>query len=175
MKRIALLFSAIIGLTTLQSCEFGDEVVQNNTFLAEVFELPPTSFTPANNYASSFNFSKPSYEGDTVLIYILWEQSNGTDVWRLIPQTVYLGGTDQLTYNYDYTRFDFRIFLQSNFNLAQLTGQEYQNYAVNQTFRVMVVPGKLLQRKGEAAIDYSDYNATVRALGIENAPVKRLK
>ena len=174
MKKIALLFSAMVGLASLQSCEFNDEIVQQDIFLAEVFEVT-TTFTPGNNYASTFNFSKPSYEGDTVLMYILWEQSNGTDVWRLVPQTVYLTGTDQISYNYDYTRNDFRVFLQGNFNLSQLTNEEYQNYAVNQTFRAVVVPGKLLQGKGVSTVDYSDYNATINALGLQNATIKKLK
>lgn len=172
MKKIALLFTAFIGIASLQSCEVNDSGDQ--IFTSEVFEVR-ADLTRERGYAQTFNFSQPSYQGDTVLLYILWEQNGGQDVWRLVPQTVQLGGGDIVTYNYDFTRNDFRIFLDSNFNLDQMTDQEYTSIALNQIFRAVVVPGNLIQSKGTAAADYSDYYATLKAFGLENAPIKKLK
>ena len=171
MKKIVLLFTAFIGLASLQSCEINDST--SEVFTSEVFEVR-ADLTQERGYSQTFNFSQPSYQGDTVLLYILWEQSGGKDVWRLVPQMVQLGNGDFVTYNYDFTRYDFRIFLDSNFDLNQMTNQEYNSIALNQIFRAVVVPGNLVQAKGKAPVDFSNYEATLHYLGLENAPIKKL-
>lgn len=172
MKKIALLLTAFLGIASLQSCEVNDNG-STQIFTSEVFEVK-ANLTQERGYAQTFNFSKPSYQGDTVLLYILWEQNGGQDVWRLVPQTVQLGGGDLVTYNYDFTRNDFRIFLDSNFDLNQMTSQEYNSIALNQIFRAVVVPGNLLQAKGKAPVDFSDYQATIQYFGLQNATIKSL-
>lgn len=171
MKKILTLAFALVGAYSLQSCISSDEEVYQQVYVSEVFDVN-ANLTSASNYSQTFYFSEPSAYGDTVLIYIQWETVNGERVWRLIPQTVQLGNGDTVTYNYDFTRNDFRIFLEANFDLNQMTPQEYNSIALNQTFRVVVVPGVVA--KGNNAVDHNDYEATINYYGLNDLNVKKI-
>lgn len=166
MKKIILLFTAIVGLASLQSCEVND-VRENQIFEAEVFEFP-ASFNN-NDFSVVGRFSRDILSSDHILIYRLYGTDNGADVWRLIPQTVYFNNGDEFDYNYDFTKRDFRIFLEANFDLYSLSNEHKSTYLYNQIFRIVVVPGRLQYKR-----DFSDYDATIRSLGLENAPIKKL-
>lgn len=167
MKKIILLFVALVGVVSLQSCEV-NEVRDQQVFEAEVFEFP-ASFNN-NQFSVIGNFSRDIFPSDHLLIYRLYGKDNGNDVWRLIPQTVYFNNGDEFNYNYDFTKRDFRIFLEPNFNLTTLSDQHWNEYIMNQVFRIVVVPGRLLNK-----MDYSDYDTTILTLGLENAEIKQLK
>lgn len=171
MKKILTLALALAGAYSLQSCFSSDEEVYQQVYASEVFDVN-ANLTRANNYSQTFYFSEPSAYGDTVLVYIQWETANGERVWRLVPQTVQLGNGDTVTYNYDFTRNDFRIFLEANFDLNLMTDQEYSAIALNQIFRVVVVPGVVA--KGTQAVDHSDYEATIKYYGLNDSNVKKL-
>lgn len=167
MKKIILLFTAVIGLASLQSCEV-NEVRENQIFEAEVFEFQED--LNINNFSVTGRFSRDILTSDHILIYRLFGQDGGTDVWRLLPQTVFLNSVDRFNYNYDFTKRDFQIFIEGEtFNLNQLTNQERNQYVYNQVFRIVVVPGRLQYK-----MNLSDYDATIRNLGLENAPIKKL-
>lgn len=170
MKKIILLFTAVLGMATLQSCEVNevsDGVTQ--TFEAEVFEFTD-NFGSDPNFSLTFNFSRPILDSDHVLIYRLYGTDAGADVWRLIPQTVYFNNGDEFDYNYDFTKHDFRVFLEGNFDLNTLSSQHRADYINNQTFRVVVVPGRF-----NSKMNFNDYNATIKNLGLENAKITQLK
>lgn len=167
MKKIILLFTAIIGLSSLQSCEVND-VRENQIFEAEVYEFP-ASFNNSQ-FSVIGNFSRNIYDSDHILIYRLYGKDGGADVWRLIPQTIYFTNGDNFDYNYDFTKRDFRIFLEGNFDLNTLNDNHWDSYIMRQIFRVVVVPGRFQYK-----MDFSDYDNTIKALGLENATVKKLK
>ena len=98
MKRI-LLMLAIVGTFAFQGCTVKDEIQVNN--LAEVFEVT-TSFSAANNYSRIITLNPPIYSSDMVLVYRLFDVINGEDVWRTLPQTVYLL-QGELDYNFGFT------------------------------------------------------------------------
>ena len=179
MKRaITILGSVLLGAGLFQSCTISDEVVDQQIFTAEVFEVA-VDLVPENNFSQLVNFSEPSYQGDMVLMYILWEVDGNQDVWRLVPQQVDLGNGDYITYNYDFTRRNFRIFLDSNFSLDQLTNSEINAYGVDQIFRVVVVPGGLMQTASTSStpsqsVDFSDYEATMKYYGLSEQNVQKL-
>ena len=164
MKKITLLF-AFFGMMMLQSCTIEDTTndVDNDT-ISEVFEVT-TSFSVANNYTRLVTFNPAIYASDMVLVYHLYDVVNGADVWRLMPQTYYLGGGDEVDYNFDFTRYDVSIFMDANFDLNTLSSAWTQN----QTFRIVVVPGYF---SGKTSMKYEDYNATIKALGIKE--IKKL-
>lgn len=166
MKKFLLLFTAIIGLLSLQSCEVND-VSQNQIFEAEVFEFP-ASFNNSN-FSVTGRFSRDILPSDHILIYRLYGKDAGADVWRLIPQTVYFDNGDEFDYNYDFTKRDFRIFMEANFNLNSLSNQHKENYVLRQIFRIVVIPGHMQYK-----MDFSDYDATIRKFGLENAQIKQL-
>ena len=169
MKKITLIL-AFIGMITLNSCtvnETPDQVQQiNNTFVSEVFEVT-TSFGPNNDYSRLVTFDPPIYNSDMVLVYHLYDVVNGSDVWRLMPQTYYFDNGAELDYNFDFTRYDVNLFLDSNFSLDSFSSAWTQS----QTFRIVVVPADFTNR---LAVDYSDYNATIKMLGYEKSIIKKL-
>jgi len=164
MKKIALLLTVFIGLTALQSCtieEYYDEP-------SVVFEMTDDIDIPEDNYTNSatWAFPAPIYDSDNVLVY-RW---NGNS-WSLLPATYGLSDNgDQISYDYDFTRYDVKVYVRTNFPFEQLSNAEYNSFVRNQTIRVVMVPGGYAQK-----INYSDYNATISALGLENAPVKTLQ
>ncbi len=169
MKTLAgiLLFIAVLAFT---SCEgpAGPPGEDGDSFIGSVFEIEG-DFNDGNDYSILYDF--PSnfeiYDTDVVLVYILWELSNGTDVWRLMPQTVALKTiypdypeTDVLEYNFDYTLNDVRIFLEGTMDMTTLLPDETDN----QVFRIVVLPADFAAKK---SIDIYDYNSIIKVSGIK--------
>ncbi|WCM42708.1 hypothetical protein MG290_03240 [Flavobacterium sp. CBA20B-1] len=169
MKKITLLLAAFIGLTALQSCtieEYYDENYVDG--YSQVFELTNETISTqedAYTYSATWNFTTPIFDSDNVLVY-RWQGNS----WTLVPVSYNLGGNDMVKYDYDFTRFDVKVYFSANFPVNELSNAEYNEFVYRQTFRVVVVPGGFAQK-----INYNDYNATISALGLENAPIKTLK
>ncbi|WP_188363134.1 hypothetical protein [Flavobacterium orientale] len=167
MKRITLILT-VIGMITLQSCEGPQGIPGRDGYSveAEVFEVT-RNFSASNNYSSLIPLNPPILDSDVVLVYLLWDVDGNTPIWRLMPQTVQLIEGD-LQYNYDFTRFDVNLFLDSaDFNLDILGPQWTQN----QTFRIVLVPGYF----GSARMDFSNYEDVMTTLGLsERNVVKKL-
>ena len=156
-----------ISVTFLfQGCTKNEEIKAD--LLAEVFEVT-ASFTAANNYSKLITLNPPIYNSDMVLVYRLFDVINGQSVWRQLPQAVYLI-QGELDYNFDFTKNDINIFLESNFNLNTLGTA----WAQNQVFRVVIIPG-YLSNKNTKAIDFNDYNAVVKAFNIKESQVKTIQ
>ena len=169
MKRIILLL-AIVGTFAFQGCS-GPEGPQGATGYsaeAEVFEVT-ASFSASNNFESLVTLNPAILNSDMVLVYRLFDVVNGADVWRSLPQTVYLP-QGELDDNFDFTKYYFNILLDSNFDLTTLSA----SWAQNQVFRVVIIPGYLTNRNSKA-IDFNDYNAVVKAFNIHENQIKKLK
>ncbi|SFA84834.1 hypothetical protein SAMN05660845_0612 [Flavobacterium swingsii] len=169
MKKIILLL-AFISMITLQSCTVHEEVVTpvqttDNDTISEVLEYT-VSFNSGNNYKRLITFNRPIYTSDMVLVYRLDNNlvNNGTDVWRQMPQTYYLGTTGELDYNFDFTNYDVNIFLGANFDLNTLSS----DWTQNQTFRIVIVPAYF---GNKMAIDYSNYDAVVKAYNLDDSKI----
>jgi hypothetical protein len=165
LARIFLLFAAVI----LISCEGepgppGQDGLDG--LIGSVFEVEG-DFTPGNDYTLFYEF--PSnfeiYDGDLVLVYILWEVSNGTDVWRLLPQTVVLDD-GVLQYNFDYTLGDVQIFLEGTTDFGNLLPAETDD----QIFRIAVLPAELAKNK---SIDVTDFNAVAKSINVNLNSIQR--
>ena len=165
MKKIILLLT-LVGTFVFQGCTVREET--QIIVLPEVFEVT-ASFSAANNFARLVTLNPPIYSSDMVLVYRLFDVVGGEDVWRSLPQTVYLT-QGELDYNFDFTKYDINIFLDSNFDLTTLSA----SWAQNQVFRVVIIPGYLTNRNSKA-IDFNDYNAVVKAFNIHENQIKTLK
>jgi len=132
--------------------------------VAEAFEVD-INFTAANNYLGVWDFQPAIFESDVVLIYIRWETANGNTIWRALPQTV-LFEEGTLIYNYDFSRVDFSIFLETNFE-PTLLGTDW---TANQRVRIVVVPADFGSR-----IDYNDYEGVVKMLGLSDKDFVKLE
>ena len=157
---------AIVGTFAFQGCTVKDQTQVNN--LAEVFEVT-TSFSAANSYSRIITLNPPIYSSDMVLVYRSFDVINNQNVWRQLPQTVYIA-QGELDYNFDFTRNDINLFLDSNFDLATLGAA----YSQNQLFRVVIIPG-YFSNKSNKEVNFNDYNSVVRAFNIKESQVKTIQ
>lgn len=107
---------------------------------AKAFEFI-TNFTSSNDYSVVEPYGFEVYESDVTLVYVLWDVlEDGTDVWRLLPQTAYLTN-GILSYNFDFTLADVSIFLDGT--VADF-GAVPATYRIDQVFRVVVIPAEFV-------------------------------
>ena len=170
MKRIFLLL-AVVAMTALQSCE-GDQGPPGPTGVtveSEVFEISANFQLNQNNEYTIFRELNPIIlDSDNILIYRLAGTINPqTPIWQLIPRTLFLD-EGELDYDFDFSRVDFTIYAGGTYNLA--TTPQFIN---NQTFRIVILPGYFSNRPA-TAIDFEDYNAVIKAFGIDDTNVKIL-
>lgn len=171
MKKITFIL-AFIGMIGLQSCTVNEnnDTVDNDT-ISEVLEVT-TSFSGATNadFFRMVTISPPIYASDMILVYHLYGVENGLDVWRLMPQTYFFSGGGELDYNYDFTREDVKLFMDANFNMNTLS----PDWTQNQTFRIVIIPG-YFSGKQSSKVDFTDYDATLKAYNIDPLKIKKIK
>lgn len=168
MKKIALLVTMFAGLATLQSCTIEEYYDDGGAYGNQIFELPNETLSTQEDpytYSATWDFTTPIYDNDNVLVY-RWQGNS----WTLIPVSYNLGGSDIVKYDYDFTRYDVKVYLSANFPVSELSDAEYFDFVNRQTFRVVIVPGGTYGKQ-----NYGDYNATIKSLGLEEAPVKTLQ
>jgi hypothetical protein len=167
MKRILSLISVFALLLT--SCE-GDpgppgfdgldgldgEIIASSAFEIEV------DFNAANNFEFIEPYGFTVLPSDVTLVYILWDTSNGLDIWRLMPQTVTFDD-GSLVYNFDFTQEDVRLFLDGTTDFNALDNVWTQG----QIFRVVVIPADNID-----GIDVSNINAVLNANNIQSFDVR---
>jgi len=173
MKKYLLLFITA-ALTILSSCrgEDGQDGRDAENIEAAVIELTNVNFLP-NSFAILYTFDQQILASDHVLVYRLSASTpQGDDVWQLLPQNYYFDdGTFNFGYNFDFTAFDVNVFIDGN-DLITLENV----FTQNQILRIVVVPGRFARyASADYGIDYTDYNAVIRSLGLEGKPVKKIK
>jgi hypothetical protein len=138
------------------------------------FDVTGVNFNAANNYSASFTFPTNKvevFESDAVLVYREWasqaDPTGAISVWRLLPQTVIMGSS-LLQYNFDHTFTEAYFYLDGNVNKATLA----TSWTQNQKFRVVIIPSDFTKRKNaEQAVDYSDYEAVKKYVGIDESKI----
>ena len=96
-------------------------------------------------------------ESDVALVYLLWDvvevDGKDTEVWRPLPQSI-LTENGLLQYNYDFTMFDARLFLEAEFDLSTLDALDTDDWVA----RVVIVPGNFWNssRISNGQIEYND-------------------
>lgn len=169
MRKLTGILMIVMALF-LGACEgpAGPPGMDGDSFIGSVFEVEG-DFTAANNYKiyDSYPSNIVVYDTDVVLVYILWEQANGLDVWRLLPQTVVLPN-GVIQYNYDYTYTDFQIFLEFTVPENDLLPAETQD----QIFRVAVLPADFVAKK---EVNVNDFNTIVDSPLLRFSNIELLK
>ena len=163
MKNITL-FLVFIGMMTLQSCEV-TEIYETPISVprTEVFEVTRT-FNYNNNYSVIVPFKPQIYSTDSVLLYHLYDVVNGQDVWKLMPQTYYFNDGGALDFNYDFTKFDIKIYLSANFNLNTLE----TSWTKNQTFRIVIIPDGFAK-----SVNKNNIDSVMSAIKVTNIDVHK--
>ncbi|UZD24670.1 hypothetical protein PBT90_14910 [Algoriphagus halophytocola] len=171
MRKITAVL-ALVGLFTFQACEgpMGPEGPQGIpgedgvNILGTTYEVE-IDFTPENNHSDLFQFPAANVESDVILVYRLAGVDDGRDIWTMLPQNFFFQ-EGVLIYNFDFTLDDFSIFMDGPIDY-ELLGPDWTD---GQIFRVVVVPSDF----PAARIDFSDYEATMKMLDIEDADFLRL-
>jgi len=162
----------------IYSCDNDDEIVVDNTVYAQVRDVTGT-FNSGNTFKISQGLDIPTTT--TVLVYRNVGSGSGANaVWQLIPKTYFLDdniafpANRELDYNFDFTTQDVEIRTEANFNQAtQITGAETTQYLVNQTFRIVLIPG--MSAKNSSSVDHNNYNAVVKYYNLNDSNVINTK
>ena len=171
MKTISRLF-LLLSIIIFSACEgdqgpMGPPGEDGDDIVGTVSEVTGT-FSASNNYLLHFTFSNNLVDGDVVMIYILWEQTDGLDVWRALPQTVMVE-QGILQYNFDYTIGDVQIYLNTDFDRSLLSSADTDN----QIFRIAVIPADLVTQN--KSLDIKDYSAVVKAMNVSAGSVQKVQ
>ena len=170
MRKIITLL-AIIGITVFSSCE-GPEGIPGQDgqdgLIAEVFELKNVNFAfdATDGYNIYQKLTPQIVASDVILIYRLAGTiDSNTPIWQSIPRTIFFPGTtDELDYDFDFSKEDFTIFAAGNYNLS--LRPQYLN---NQTFRIVIIPGSFSK-----TLDTNNYAEVINALNIKESQIQKI-
>jgi hypothetical protein len=136
---------------------------------AYVFEYEAVSFTGPDYlvvlpYADDF----VALTSDVTLVYFLW----GTDVvdgetveiWRPLSQNI-ITANGLLQYNFDFTIYDIKLFLDAQFPLDNLTAQDTDDWIV----RIVVVPGQFWNTGGR--MEMPSYDEVKERYNLVDSPI----
>lgn len=125
------------------------------------------NFTAENDFAigSELDLSP----GENLLVFLKLTEVEGNSLWRPLPQNFYPGEGAILTYNYQYTSTFLMVFMEGNFDLAELDPE----WKDNQTIRVVVLPGFKVEQN--ARLDLNNYEAVMDYLGKDEEDIVQLE
>ena len=104
--------------------------------LGQIFEVT-VDFNSNNDYAEFVDIPDAIdvFDSDIIMVYILTDVVDGTDVWEPLPQTLFFG--DQiLLYGFNFTVVDVELFLDGTINLDDLNS----DFTDGIVFRIAVLP-----------------------------------
>lgn len=185
MKKFILLFLAVAGMITLQSCE-GPEGIPGPPGQGElgvVYEVN-ADLNAKNNFTALFNFSIPLYESDNVIMYRLMAVENGKDIWEPLPRKYYLsdeiGEVGEIDYLYNFSKRDF--FIKMEFALVDGVdvNATLAPWGSKQVFRAVVIPSKFgdvkkLNAMASKSTETQDYQSVMDRYQLKESDVIRLQ
>lgn len=154
MKKIYFLLVTVLSIAFI-SCEGdtgppGPPGLPGNDgglIVSQAFEIE-LNFNAAENYEFTEPYGFEVLPSDVTLVFILWEEDNGTEIWRILPQGVEFSD-GSLVYNYDFTQVDVRFFLDGTTDFNALD----PIWTQNQIFRVVVVPADNVGRQNQTDLE----------------------
>lgn len=174
MKKILTLF-AVVGLIAFSSCEGpeGPEGPQGPEGpISEVYQVKGVNFTVANDYNPIIPFTPPIFGSDMVLVYRQDGTDAGAPVWKMAPELYYLpNGTLNFGYNFNFTVNNVSIYMDGSD-----LGSVLSTFRLNQTFRIVIIPGYLTgTAKSANKSDFSDYKKVIAKYNIDESKIKSIK
>ncbi len=163
------------SLVLMSSCEGpvgppgppGPDGLDGQVIVGEVFEIVG-NFTEEGNYGIAGEYGFEIFETDKLLVYHLDGLLDGdVDLWRPLPRTVFLEGGNIFNYSFDFTFFDYSIFLEGNFALG-LLGSEWTE---DQVFRIFIIPGDFIN----ARMDFSDQSKLLEMMEVKESEIQRIR
>jgi len=168
MKKFFSLLVLGFLVITLFSCKDDDNFEDHDTY--SVVADATGTFDSSNNFTLIKDID--IFDSDVVLVYRNTNSNtNSAPVWQFIPKTYYLSGGRELDYNFDFTTKDIQIYTQANFDQNTMSAEEKNQYLINQTFRMVLVPASYGKN---ANVDYNDYNSVIKYFNIDDSKIKTL-
>lgn len=168
------LLSLILIASTIVACSSDGEVgppgppgQDGVNIVGQAFEIEADFNDPDYSVFADIPSTIEVLESDVVLVYWLELVDDGTDVWNLIPQTIYFED-GEFQYNYNHTDFDVNIYLQGNIDLGTLG----ERYTQDQIFKIVVLPVDYAQDNN---LDVSDYQSVKTSLDLNESDIKRFE
>ncbi|TQI70594.1 hypothetical protein JM79_1514 [Gramella sp. Hel_I_59] len=168
------LLSLILIASTIVACSSDGEVgppgppgQDGVNIVGQAFEVEADFNDPDYSVFADIPSTIEVLESDVVLVYWLELVDDGTDVWNLIPQTIYFED-GEFQYNYNHTDFDVNIYLQGNIDLGTLG----ERYTQDQIFKIVVLPVDYAQDNN---LDVSDYQSVKTSLDLNESNIKRFE
>ena len=168
------LLSLILIASTIVACSSDGEVgppgppgQDGVNIVGQAFEIEADFNDPDYSVFADIPSTIEVLESDVVLVYWLELVDDGTDVWNLIPQTIYFED-GEFQYNYNHTDFDVNIYLQGNIDLGTLGDR----YTQDQIFKIVVLPVDYAQDNN---LDVSDYQSVKTSLDLNESNIKRFE
>ena len=168
------LLSLILIASTIVACSSDGEVgppgppgQDGVNIVGQAFEIEADFNDPDYSVFADIPSTIEVLESDVVLVYWLELVDDGTDVWNLIPQTIYFED-GEFQYNYNHTDFDVNIYLQGNIDLGTLG----ERYTQDQIFKIVVLPVDYAQDNN---LDVSDYQSVKTSLDLNESNIKRFE
>lgn len=168
------LLSLILIASTIVACSSDGEVgppgppgQDGVNIVGQAFEIEADFNDPDYSVFADIPSTIEVLESDVVLVYWLELVDDGTDVWNLIPQTIYFED-GEFQYNYNHTDFDVNIYLQGNIDLGTLG----ERYTQDQIFKIVVLPVDYAQDNN---LDVSDYQMVKTSLDLNESNIKRFE
>ena len=168
MKKIITLF-AVIGMLSLQSCTGPEGPPGQDARTPQAFEIETNfSFNSVDGYIISDSFAKylggDLFQDESVLVYRLEGiNSSGSDIWQLIPTTVFFLNGDSITYDYNFSKQAFTIFVGGDNVAGKPT------YINNQVFRIVIIPADF-----GLAVNKSNYLEVMKAVKINESQIQKI-
>ncbi len=165
----------IFPIILMSSCEGpvgppgppGPDGLDGEVILGEVFEVVGT-FSADTEFGIAGEYGFEIFESDMVLIYHLDAVFDGDiDLWRPLPRTEFVDEVGIFNYSFDFTFFEYSIFMRGNFDLRQL-GPEWTD---DQVFRVFILPGEFI----DSRMDLSDQAAILEMMDMDEQEIKRIQ
>lgn len=144
----------------------GQDGLDGVNIVGEVFEIVG-NFTQEGNFGLRGDYGFDILESDKVLIYRLADlDQDGNDIWKLIPQVVF-HENGIFTYDYDFTFYDYSIYMSGDFNLNSLEA----SFTNEQVFRILIVPADRIDLR----MDYSDHHGVLKMLKVDEEDIPRIQ
>ena len=137
--------------------------------MPQAFEIENNfSFNSDDGYIISDSFAKylagDLYQDESVLVYRLeGTNASGSDVWQLIPTTVFFLNGDSITYDYNFSKQAFTIFVGGDNVAGKPT------YINNQVFRFVIIPADF-----GLAVNKSNYIEVMKAVKINESQIQKI-
>lgn len=134
---------------------------------AYVFEYTVNFNAPEYSVLINFPTGFNMLPSDVVQVYLLWNVTDGDDIWRALPQNV-LTNNGLFQYNYDFTIDNVSVFLEAEFPISSMDN----SYLLDQILRIVVIPGQFFDN-ARLDVDLSDYNEVAARFNLQKWPVDK--